>query len=109
MFRVQRSTSVVAVLQGQGRALQLLPQPRRLPLPLPPLLLLVVQLRLAALLLLLQPRRLQHGLVSQPRQRAGLQGGLAELSLQLQLTAARGLQTATLSLQLRPESVNGEL
>lgn len=106
---VQGSSSLVAVLQGQGRALQLLPQSHRLPLSLPPLLPLSVQLALTRLFVLLQPRGLQQTLVSSPGQRLGLQRGLAKLRLQLLLSTARCLHGAALPFQFCPESLDGEL
>lgn len=108
VFSIQSTSSLVAVLQGQAGALQLLPESRRLPLSLPPLLASVVQLRLAAFLLLLEPRSLQQRLVPRSDQGLGLQGGLAELGPQLFLPPAGRLQTAPLTLQLCFQSLDGE-
>lgn len=109
MFSVQGTRSLVAVLQSQGCALQLLPESRRLPLSLTAFLPLAVQLRLAQVLLLLQPRGLQQRLVARSDQRLCFQGGLVQLRLQLLLPTPRGLQTAALTLQLRSQSLDGEL
>ena len=66
---LQAAGPLVAVLQGRGGALQLLPEARYLPLALPLLAPLAVQLALEGLLLLLQPRHLQQCLVPPARRR----------------------------------------
>lgn len=89
VFCLQAAGPLVAVLQGGGGALKLLPEACGLPLPLPLLTPLAVQLTLEGLLLLLQPRDLQQCLVTGPCRRLGLQARLSQLALQLLLATPR--------------------